>query len=259
MLGIPFKTVYRHYFCHVIFCVIWSTSAMAEKINRFRVNLSGNLVLLSASVTLVLVVILVACLSQPNHSSTKTDRLDFLTTLHTGNVLSAVFSKNGEWIATAGKDGAVSLIDVEAHYNICPLRGHIGPVRSLAFAPSGSVLASGGDDTTIRLWNTGTGQEEAVLNGHSEAVYSLLFSADGQLLISGGADRSVRIWDVVSRRESKGSQAIRELLAPLLPPQMCQSWHPEAMNLAEVSWKALLGYGMPVAVEHLRPFVWNHM
>jgi hypothetical protein len=73
---------------------------------------------------------------------------------HTDEVFAAAFHPDGTRLATAGRDRAVWLWDLERGEEVARLLGHTSYVWSLAFSPDGKTLASGSGDGTVRLWDT---------------------------------------------------------------------------------------------------------
>ena len=71
---------------------------------------------------------------------------------HSGSVLSAAFSSQGDRIVTASADETVRVWDAEAHTTIAVLKGHSGPVWSAVFSPDGERILTASDDTTARIW-----------------------------------------------------------------------------------------------------------
>ena len=77
------------------------------------------------------------------------------------NVRKAIFSPDGNCIATGGDDGAVMLYDARSGEPLSEDGGnslyrHKDYVRSLAFTPDGKLLASGSDDNRICLHSLAT-------------------------------------------------------------------------------------------------------
>jgi WD40 repeat protein len=73
---------------------------------------------------------------------------------HTDEVFAAAFHPDGTRLATAGRDRAILLWDLERGEEVARLPGHTSYVWSLAFSPDGATLASGSGDFTVRLWDT---------------------------------------------------------------------------------------------------------
>lgn len=116
-----------------------------------------------------------------------------------GDVLAAVFSPDGQVLATA-IDQEVCLWQVAEGQQLAIYHGHTGWVQSLAFSPDGATLASGSHDHTIRLWDLQTGQCLKTLRGHTGCIQSLAFSSDGMTLASGSYDQTIRLWNVTTAR-----------------------------------------------------------
>jgi WD40 repeat protein len=69
-------------------------------------------------------------------------------------VYALAYHPDGTRLATAGRDGAVSLWELTRGEEVARLPGHKSFVWSLAFSPDGATLASGSGDSTIHLWET---------------------------------------------------------------------------------------------------------
>jgi WD40 repeat protein len=67
-------------------------------------------------------------------------------------VWDAVFSRDGQRIASASRDGNVKLWDAASGHEALTLRGQLGGVQSVAFSPDGTRLLAGADGLTI--WET---------------------------------------------------------------------------------------------------------
>ncbi|UCC43602.1 MAG: hypothetical protein JSU65_10740 [Candidatus Zixiibacteriota bacterium] len=126
----------------------------------------------------------------------------YTLTDHTDGVWNAVFSPDGDLLATCTQDQMVLLREVNDLDSVIQLTGHEGWVLGLAFSPDGQILASAGTDgftgTTpgeIRLWDVATSSQLRILPGHNYGCWSLDFQESSGLLVSGGKDRLVKIWD----------------------------------------------------------------
>jgi WD40 repeat protein len=70
---------------------------------------------------------------------------DCAQTLEHGVVMSAAFSADSRWVASAGASGTIRLWDPATGACVRELKAHNGKAMSVAFSPNGRWLASGGD------------------------------------------------------------------------------------------------------------------
>lgn len=82
------------------------------------------------------------------------------------------FSRDGQYVASGGKDDNAILWDTEGNL-ISTLRGHTNWVRAVSFSPDGKKLASASADKTVILWDIG--EEKAKhLNSKEAMLQSLI-------------------------------------------------------------------------------------
>lgn len=122
---------------------------------------------------------------------------------HTKSVNRAVFSPDGQRIATASTDKKIKIWDATSGAELQTLSGHGSNVTWVCFSPDGQRIASSSSDKTIKIWDAFTGKELNTLKGHTDIVLSVSFSPDGKRIASSGHDASVRIWDLARRKEQK--------------------------------------------------------
>ncbi|KAB8335310.1 CHAT domain-containing protein [Scytonema tolypothrichoides VB-61278] len=113
---------------------------------------------------------------------------------HRGEVKSAVFSPDGNTLASTSNDKSVKLWKRDGTLLIT-LEGHKAGVLDVAFSPDGQTLASASEDKTIKLWKR-DGTLLGTLEGHDAAVSKVAFSPDGKTLASASEDHSVKLWRV---------------------------------------------------------------
>ncbi|MCY2991083.1 MAG: protein kinase, partial [Planctomycetota bacterium] len=146
---------------------------------------------------------------------------------HTGQVMGAAISPNGQCLVTGGWDGTVRLWDIPGKQSRHILKGH-SLVNAVAFSPDGRSVLSAGNDGTVRLWDAQLGKELLVLEGHGGPVWSVAFSPDGIQALSASLDRTMRLWDVKSGR-----------LQYAFPPQPTGLWaafSPDGKRIVTVPW-----------------------
>ena len=133
-----------------------------------------------------------------------------LSTLgHESNVLSIVWSPDGQKIASSSSDHLVKIWDTQSHECLGILNGHsksvwsVWSVWSVAWSPLvlGQKIASSSDDTTIKIWDVETYLCLAALSRHLSGrlggVLGVAWSPFllGQKIASGSWDNLVKIWD----------------------------------------------------------------
>lgn len=114
---------------------------------------------------------------------------------HTSWLLTAVFSPDGQRVATGAQDGTARLWDVATGNHIRTFSSPGTLIRSVAVSSNGMYLASGDSGGIVRLWNATNGQLLRTFELNAGAVASLAFSpATGDLLVA-WADGFLRTFD----------------------------------------------------------------
>jgi WD40 repeat protein len=99
------------------------------------------------------------------------------------NVFSLAYSRDGRYLATAGRDGWVFLLETGSGKIVRRFQ-HGGDARRVAFSPDGRWLASGAYDGTVKLLDltpqeAAGGLEPILYHLRGETLYDLVFSPDG--------------------------------------------------------------------------------
>jgi WD40 repeat protein len=125
-----------------------------------------------------------------------------------GQVYNAGFSPNGRWLATAGPNGAVSLVDWAGSRKVISAPEHKGHVAGLAFSADGRWLATAGvEDRMVKVWDLQ--RLEGAVPSTPRAAHALTapsflcdlaFSPNGRRLAGISRDL-IMMWDVVTGHE----------------------------------------------------------
>lgn len=121
-----------------------------------------------------------------------------------GPVYCCVWSRSCGLAASAGKDRAVRLWDMQDTDNgvgscLASLEGHAEREFDVAFSTvQEHVLASTSRDQTVRLWDVGRQAETLRLGNHADEVCTCSFSQDEGTLAAGGAGRMFQLMDICS-------------------------------------------------------------
>ena len=116
----------------------------------------------------------------------------------TGVMYSARYSRDGQWIATAGEDKLIHVFNARDGNRRFKLADHYLTVMDVAWAPNDKWLASVSLDKNVKVFDTKTGLQFANFQKATESsfeglVYGVDFSPDGSKVVSCGNHRHVRI------------------------------------------------------------------
>ena len=93
----------------------------------------------------------------------------------------AVFSSDGELIASGGGDRTVKVWKAADGRDILPLKdGHSALVHCVAFSPDGKFDRLASWDRTVIIWDAKNGEKLRIFDKHSDRVQSVAFSPDGR-------------------------------------------------------------------------------
>ncbi len=110
---------------------------------------------------------------------------------HEKGVVALDWSPDGEYLATASLDGAVSLWNAEGLL-VRKMQIHTKPALGIAFSPDGEVLATASADATVTVFAP-SGRIMHRMKSHRTNVLTVAWSPDGRFLASGSEDMTVRI------------------------------------------------------------------
>jgi WD40 repeat protein/serine/threonine protein kinase len=111
-------------------------------------------------------------------------------------------SRDGRYVAAAGRDGRVLLWETQAGPPRAPrdLKGHTAEVTAVAFSPDGRRLASASTDGTVKVWDAARDPQPLVFTGFMHQPGRVAFSPDGDRLATLDYD-TARVWDLAGGRE----------------------------------------------------------
>ncbi|KAK7502866.1 hypothetical protein BaRGS_00005815 [Batillaria attramentaria] len=116
---------------------------------------------------------------------------------HEGEIYTAEFSPDGQFLASAGFDRIIYFWTVYGECeNFAVLKGHTGAVMELHFSTDGSMCFTCSTDKTVAVWDTEVGVRMRKLKGHQSFVNSVCPARRGpQYLCSGSDDGTIKMWD----------------------------------------------------------------
>lgn len=121
-----------------------------------------------------------------------------------GEIKSVSFSPDGQYIATAGNDGTVSLLSSsgEQKWTKKALQSAITDpdktMKFVAFSPDGKKIATGEIDGTITLWDL-SGNPLTSFKASTTDFKSLSFSPDGKKIATADEEKA-RLWDLSGKQ-----------------------------------------------------------
>ena len=103
-------------------------------------------------------------------------------------------------LASADRNGGISVWDPENGQELFTLGGHKLAVTFLSWRGDSKLLASSSEDGTVKTWEMKEGKQVKSWNAHGGGVESVSYSHDGRL-VSCGRDNAVAIWNAGGGKE----------------------------------------------------------
>jgi WD40 repeat protein len=117
---------------------------------------------------------------------------------HQSSVFSLVWSPDGRYLLSGGRDAMLNIWDVYDNYALVSSQAaHLFTINDIVFSPDGQYFATASRGKTIRIWEAATFQLIKALdtvrdNGHLNSVNRLLWLPDA--LLSCSDDRTIMAW-----------------------------------------------------------------
>ena len=112
----------------------------------------------------------------------------------------AELSADERWLAVAGEEGALRLLDLRSGTPRLAAGPRDEPVERIAFARDSRTVITGTTDGAIHIWDVRRAELIETLTGHAGAVFNLAIAPDGSTLYSASRDGSTIVWDLAGSR-----------------------------------------------------------
>jgi WD40 repeat protein len=126
--------------------------------------------------------------------STKTGQIEHKLVKHTDWVTAVAFSPNGQMLASADRNGGISVWDPDSAQELFTLAGHKAAVTALSWRSDSKLLASSSEDGTVKLWEMQEGKQAKSWTAHAPGALCVSYSSEGRL-VTCGRDNAVTLWD----------------------------------------------------------------
>lgn len=137
---------------------------------------------------------------------------------HNASITHVAWSPGGEYLATAGGDGALI---VYARSGFAPVQEWAldsGGLTCLRWSPDGSQLAAcGNDEATVHILTMDNAAPVAELVGHAYGVTAVAWAADGSHLLSNDGDYVTRLWDMAAAQTTRQSNLFTDFVLDVVP------------------------------------------
>lgn len=132
--------------------------------------------------------------------ATSTGQLQHKIKKHTDWVTAVAFSPNGQMLASADRNGGISIWDPDTAQELFTLAGHKSAVTAVSWRADSKLLASCSEDGSAKLWEMQEGKQAKNWTAHDKGALWISYCRDGRL-VTCGRDNNIILWD------SNGSQA----------------------------------------------------
>ncbi len=128
---------------------------------------------------------------------------------HTDWVTAVCFSPDGQFLATADRNGTLLLWEADSGLFVQKLDGHTKAITSLQWRSDSQFFVTASEDGSVRVWDTEKAKPVKSWNAHGSGCLVAGFRRDGSIY-SAGRDHLVKLWQANGKaiRTFKGLQDI---------------------------------------------------
>ena len=101
-------------------------------------------------------------------------------------------------LVSGGVDGGVSVWSLTGGTLMHRFQAHDTQVGEVAISPDGSRVVSSGRDGVVRMWPLRPQATRQLERSHTGPVQTVAFAHDGSWMATGGSDLEIRLWDPAS-------------------------------------------------------------
>ena len=104
------------------------------------------------------------------------------------------FSRDGKYVITSQKDGAVLVWEVSAPDHPIILKGHEDEVLKATFNKDYTKVLTYSEDDTVRIWSLSNPENHIIIGGKERRLTGAFFSENESHILTVGYDGSIKVW-----------------------------------------------------------------
>lgn len=113
------------------------------------------------------------------------------------------YRPDGDFLAVAGDNALIRLIDLKSGKQVLGLRCHERITRAVDFAPAGAQLLSGGDDQTVQLWALAQPYDYSSYTPFRHRVVDFAVAPDSERIVAVSERGQLKTWKLDGSGMSK--------------------------------------------------------
>jgi WD40 repeat protein len=102
-------------------------------------------------------------------------------------------------LATADRNGGISIWDPDTAQELFTLAGHKSAVTALSWRADSRLVASSSEDGTVKLWEMDEGRQSKTWPAHGTGTLSVSYARDGRL-VTCGRNNLISLWDGTGKK-----------------------------------------------------------